>query len=176
MLTSDPDRLQLTVGSDASLPLREREAGEFVALLTPGTEEPEEIRVIQNGDQLTAPVSLTKHGIYEIKAEEGKPGVAIAANVNASESNVRVIESAALTNTLDPTGVTVLSREGSMSQAIEKERRGSELSHRLLLAALIVFILQSILARRFTNRINREDTKDLSATLQMSQVAAARRS
>ncbi len=176
MLTSDPDRLQLTVGSDASLPLTERAAGDFVDLLSPGTEEPEKIRVIQNGDQLAAPVSLTKHGIYEIKAEEDKPGVAIAANVNASESNVRVVESAALTNTLDPTGVKVLSREGSMSQAIEKERRGSELSHRLLLAALIVFILQSILARRFTNRINREDTKDLSATLQMSQVAAARRS
>ena len=176
MLTSDPDRLQLTVGNDASLPLTKREAGEFVDLLRPGTEEPEEIRVIQNGDQLAAPVSLTKHGIYEIKAEEGKPGVAMAANVNASESNVRVVESAALSNTLDSTGVQVLNREGSTSKAIEDARRGSELSQRLLLAALIVFILQSILARRFTNRINKDDTKDLSTTLQMSQVAAARRS
>ena len=176
MLTSDPDRLQLTVGNDASLPLTKREAGEFVDLLSPDTKEPEEIRVIQNGDQLAAPVSLTKRGIYEIKAEEGKPGVAIAANVNASESNVRVVESAALGNTLDSTGVQVLNREGSTSKVIEDARRGSELSQRLLLAALIVFILQSILARRFTNRINREGTKDLSTTLQMSQVAAARRS
>ena len=176
MLTSNPDRLQLTVGNDASLPLTKREAGEFVDLLRPDTEEPEEIRVIQNGDQLAAPVSLTKHGIYEIKAEEGKPGVAIAANVNASESNVRVVESAALENTLDSTGVQVLKREGPTSKTIKDARRGSELSQRLLLAALIVFILQSILARRFTNRINREGTKDLSTTLQMSQVAAARRS
>ena len=176
MLTSDPDRLQLTVGNDASLLLTKREAGEFVDLLRPDTKEPEEIRVIQNGDQLAAPVSLTKRGIYEIKAEEGKPGVAIAANVNASESNVRIVESAALSNTLDSTGVQVLNREGSTSKAIKDARRGSELSQRLLLAALIVFILQSILARRFTNRINREDIKDLSTTLQMSQVAAARRS
>ena len=99
-----------------------------------------------------------------------------AANVNTSESNVRVVESAVLSNTLDSIGVKVIKDEGSMSNAIEKERRGSELSQRLLLAALIIFILQSILARRFTNRINREDTKDLSTTLQMSQVAAARRS
>ena len=176
MLTSNPDRLQLTVGNDASLLLTKREAGEFVDLLRPDTKEPEEIRVIQNGDQLAAPVSLTKRGIYEIKAEEGKPGVAIAANVNASESNVRIVESAALSNTLDSTGVQVLNREGSPSKAIKDARRGSELSQRLLLAALIVFILQSILARRFTNRINRDDTKDLSTTLQMSQVAAARRS
>ena len=109
-------------------------------------------------------------------AEEGKPGVAIAANVNTSESNVRVVEGAALTNTLDPTGVEVLYRDGRISKAIRDARQGRELSHRLLLAALIIFILQSILARRFTNRISREDTKDLSATLQMSQVAAARRS
>ena len=125
---------------------------------------------------MAAPVSLTRHGIYEIKAEGDKPGVVFAANVNTSESNVRVVESAVLSNTLDSIGVKVIKDEGSMSNAIEKERRGSELSQRLLLAALIIFILQSILARRFTNRINREDTKDLSTTLQMSQVAAARRS
>ncbi len=176
MLTSDPDRLQLVVGNDTSLPLAKREAGEFVPLWTPDAEEPEDVRVTQNGDQLAVPVALKRHGVYKIMAEEGKPGVAIAANVNTSESNVRVVEGAALENTLDPTGVEVLYRDGRISKAIRDARQGRELSHRLLLAALIIFILQSILARRFTNRISREDTKDLSATLQMSQVAAARRS
>jgi len=176
MLTSDPGRLQLTVGTDASLPLAKREAGEFVALRTPGAENAEDVRVTQDGDQLVAEVSLTEHGIYEIEAEDDKPGMVVAANVNASESNVRVVEGAALANSLDDTGVKVLTRAGSMADAIQKERRGSELSSRLLLAAIIAFILQSVLARRFTNRINREDTTDLSTILQMSQVAAARRS
>ena len=176
MLTSDPGRLQLTVGTDASLPLAKREAGEFVALRTPGAENAEDVRVTQDGDQLVAEVSLTEHGIYEIEAEDDKPGMVVAANVNASESNVRVVEGPALANSLDDTGVKVLTRAGSMADAIQKERRGSELSSRLLLAAIIAFILQSVLARRFTNRINREDTTDLSTILQMSQVAAARRS
>jgi len=176
MLTSDPGRLQLTVGTDASLPLAKREAGEFVALRTPGAENAEDVRVTQDGDQLVAEVSLTEHGIYEIEAEDDKPGMVVAANVNASESNVRVVEGAALANSLDDTGVKVLNRAGSMADAIQAERRGSELSSRLLLAAIIAFILQSVLARRFTNRINREDTTDLSTILQMSQVAAARRS
>ncbi len=176
MLTSDPGRLQLTVGTDASLPLAKREAGEFVALRTPGAENAEDVRVTQDGDQLVAEVSLTEHGIYEIEAEDDKPGMVVAANVNARESNVRVVEGAALANSLDDTGVKVLNRAGSMADAIQAERRGSELSSRLLLAAIIAFILQSILARRFTNRINREDTTDLSTILQMSQVAAARRS
>ena len=182
MLTSDPGRLQLTVGTDASLPLAKREAGEFVALRTPGAENAEDVRVTQDGDQIVAEVSLTEHGIYEIEAEVDpktgvdKPGVVVAANVNASESNVRVVEGPALANNLDGTGVTVLNRAGSMEDAIKDVRFGSELSVRLLIAAIIVFILQSILARRFTNRINREDTTDLATTLQMSQVAAARRS
>ena len=176
MLTSDPGRLQLTVGTDASLPLAKREAGEFVALRTPGAENAADVRVTQDGDQLVAEVSLSEHGIYEIEAEDDKPGVVVAANVNASESNVRVVEGPALANSLDDTGVKVLNRAGSMADAIQDERRGSELSGRLLIAAIIAFILQSILARRFTNRINREDTTDLATTLQMSQVAAARRS
>ena len=176
MLTSDPGRLQLTVGTDASLPLAKREAGEFVALRTPGAENAEDVRVTQDGDQIVAEVSLSEHGIYEIEAEDDKPGVVVAANVNASESNVRVVEGPALANSLDDTGVKVLNRAGSMADAIQDERRGSELSGRLLIAAIIAFILQSILARRFTNRINREDTTDLATTLQMSQVAAARRS
>ncbi len=176
MLTSDPDRLQLTVGTDAELPVSGREVGDFVSLRRPDSEESDDVRVIQNEDQPVAPVSFTKHGVYEIKAEDDKPGMVVAANVNADESNVRVVEGSVLANKLDGTGVTVLNRAGSMVAAIEKKRQGRELAHLLLLLAIIVFVVQSVLARYFTNRIDREESADLSATLQMSQVAAARRS
>ena len=46
----------------------------------------------------------------------------------------------------------------------------------LLYLAVAVFILQSILARYYTNKISRDDVPDLTATLQSSRVAAARRS
>ena len=112
--------------------LAKREAGDFVALRTPGAENAEDVRVTQDGDQIVAQVSLTEHGIYEIEPEvdpengEVKPGVVVAANVNASESNVRVVEGPALANSLDDTGVKVLNRAGSMADAIQDERRGSE--------------------------------------------------
>ena len=176
MLTSDPDRLQLTVGTDSELPVNGREVGEFVSLRSPDSEEADDVRVIQDGDQPVAPVSFTAHGVYEIEAEGDKPGVVVAANVNANESNVRVVEGSVLANALDPTGVQVLNRPGSMVDAIEDARRGRELADLLLLLAIIVFAAQSILARYFTNRIDREESADLSTTLQMSQVAAARRS
>ena len=132
--------------------------------------------MIQDGDQPVAPVSFTAHGVYEIEAEDDKPGIVVAANVNASESNVRVVEGSVLEDALLPTGVKVLNRAGSMVDAIEDARRGRELAHLLLLLAIIVFAAQSILARYFTIRIEREESADLSTTLQMSQVAAARRS
>ncbi len=176
MLTSDPDRLQLTVGTDAELPVSGREVGDSVSLRRPDSEESDDVRVIQNRDQPVAPVSFTEQGVYEIEAEDDKPGLVVAANVNADESNVRVVDGSVLANRLDPTGVQVLNRAGPIAGAIEDARRGRELAHLLLLLAIIVFVLQSVLARYFTNRIDREDSADLSVTLQMSQVAAARRS
>jgi len=73
-------------------------------------------------------------------------------------------------------GVTVISKDGDLAAAIEKNRRGSELAMLLLYLAVAVFILQSILARYFTNKISRDDVPDLTAALQSSRVAAARRS
>ena len=66
--------------------------------------------------------------------------------------------------------------DGDLAAAIENNRRGSELAMLLLYLAVAVFILQSILARYYTNKISRDDVPDLTATLQSSRVAAARRS
>ena len=100
----------------------------------------------------------------------------VAANIDAPESNVRVIDGSVLASQLDGVGVNVLNPERSVKDTIEKSRRGHELAHLLLWLAIIIFVLQSVLARHFTNKMDRDDAPDLSATLQMSQVAAARRS
>ncbi len=176
MLTSDPDRLQLTVGTDSELAVSGREIGDYVALRGPNADEPNDVRVVQNGDQPVAPVSFTERGVYEIEADGDKPGIVVAANIDANESNVRVVDGGALAGKLDGTGVEVLNRAGPMADVIKDARRGRELADLLLLLAVAVFITQSVLARYFTNKMDREDTSDLSTTLQMSQVAAARRS
>jgi hypothetical protein len=100
----------------------------------------------------------------------------LAANVDARESDVKVLGTGAIETLLAPMGVTVISKDGDLAAAIEKNRRGSELAMLLLYLAVAVFILQSILARYFTNKISRDDVPDLTAALQSSRVAAARRS
>ncbi|MFM1559050.1 MAG: BatA domain-containing protein [Roseibacillus sp.] len=174
-LTSDPDSLQLTVGNDVDLAVTGREIGDFVSLLNPSGGK-SDIRVTQDQDQTVAAVEIEDLGVYEITAEGDSPAVVVAANIDATESNVRVIDGSVLASQLDGVGVKVLNPERSVKDTIEKSRRGHELAHLLLWLAIIIFVLQSVLARHFTNKMDRDDAPGLSATLQMSQVAAARRS
>ncbi len=86
------------------------------------------------------------------------------------------IDAGALESQLDPIGVNVVASDGALAKEIKDARRGRELANTLLWLGIIVFIAQSVLAKYFTNKMSKEDTEDLSATLQMSRVAAARRS
>jgi uncharacterized membrane protein len=174
-LTSRPDAVQFTAGEDVALPVTGREVGDSVALTKPNGEA-SAVRVTQNRDQTVAAIEFDQLGIYQIAADGAKPGMVLAANVDARESDVKVLGTGAIETLLAPMGVTVISKDGDLAAAIEKNRRGSELAMLLLYLAVAVFILQSILARYFTNKISRDDVPDLTAALQSSRVAAARRS
>jgi uncharacterized membrane protein len=174
-LTSRPDAVQFTAGEDVALPVTGREVGDSVALTKPNGEA-SAVRVTQNRDQTVAAIEFDQLGIYQIAADGAKPGMVLAANVDARESDVKVLGTGAIETLLAPMGVTVISKDGDLAAAIEKNRRGSELAMLLLYLAVAVFILQSILARYYTNKISRDDVPDLTAALQSSRVAAARRS
>jgi len=172
-LTSRPDASLFTVGEDVPLPVTGRQIGDKVSLTRPGG-EPIPVSVTQNRDETVAAVEFDQLGIYQIAADGNKPGVVVAANVDARESDVRVLDTGAVENLLGPIGVKVISKD-DISSVIEKNRSGREISLFLLWLAVGVFILQSILARYFTNKISRDEVPDLTAALQKSRVAAARR-
>ncbi len=175
-LTSHPDALQLTVGEEIALPVAGREVGDSVALLAPDGEK-SALRVTQNRDQTVAAIEFDHLGVYEIAADGQKPAVVVAANVDAAESNVRVVDGEALEGQLQSLGVKVITKEDptALTAAIEDARQGRELATFLLWLAVFIFLLQSILARYFTNKMDRDDAPDLAATLQLGKVAAARR-
>ena len=88
---------------------------------------------------------------------------------------MRVVDAGALTGQLDPLGVQVVAEPSALVAAIEDSRQGRELAHLLLILGTAVFLLQSFLAKYFTERMS-QGKADLSTALQMSRVAAARRS
>lgn len=176
-LTSNPDALQVTCGETVSIPLRHRGTGEFVTLTNPDATT-EDLRVAQTGEAPVVSVDFPVAGFYALASQQGDrhPPLLLAANVDRRESDVRLLPSSILAEQLSELGTTVISDAPTLADTIRESRRGRELAHLLLALAIIVFVLQSLLARHFTNRMARGDAPDLSATLQMSRVAAARRS
>ena len=174
-LTSRPGGLQLTVGEHSDLAVPGREVGESVVLSDPAGKAID-IRLSGATGEALAGFDPVGVGVYSIaSAGVEKPALAVAANVDAAESSVRVVDSGILSSTLDPLGVRVVEAGSDLTRAIEDGRRGRELAHWLLWIGIAIFILQSVLAKHFTNKMDREDTADLSSTLQLSRVAAARR-
>ena len=173
-LTSDPNARQFNAGEQVELLVTGRQVGDQVKLSAPGGQAIE-TTVALSGEKPVCAIEAKGAGFYEAPGDANIDTTAVAVNVDASESDVRVIDAGALSSQLDPLGARVVADSAALASAIDSSRNGRELAKFLLLLGVAIFLLQSFLAKYFTNRMSREES-DVSATLQMSRVAAARRS
>lgn len=142
---------------------------------TEGEIEPSEIKTSQDNNSFKAEIDaqdINDTGVYQITNNEGKTLGAIAVNSNPSESNVKVAAADALKESIGAAG-NIKIIDGS-PDAVLNDRKGSDLTSLLLFLCIVCFVLQSILAKIFTNKISKGET-DVAASLQLSNVAAARR-
>ena len=134
-----------------------------------------EIKTSQDNNSFKAEIDaqdINETGVYQITNNEGKILGAIAVNSNPSESNVKVAAADALNESIGAAdNVKII--DGS-PEAVLNDRKGSDLTSLLLFLCIVCFVLQSILAKIFTNKISKGET-DVAASLQLSNVAAARR-
>ena len=176
-LTSHPERQQFTVGESTDIPVTSREVGEVVHISTPSGEKLD-VKVSRSGQISVCALDPDEAGIYHLagKSDDDTAGsVTVAFNVDPAESSVRIVEAKALDKQLGPIGVKVIANSAKLAGAIEDGRKGRELADILLILGILAFILQAVLAKRFTDRMS-EDKTDVSSALQMSRVVAARRS
>ncbi|MED6300677.1 MAG: VWA domain-containing protein [Verrucomicrobiota bacterium] len=116
---------------------------------------------------------ISESGIYQILGAQESVLGAIAANSEPLESDVRVVAPDVLKETVGAMpNVSILSE--SPEQEIQNARKGSDLTTLLLFSCILCFAVQSILAKIFTNKISKGET-DIATSLQLSNVAAARR-
>ena len=137
--------------------------------------EATEIKTSQDNNSFKAEIDaqdINETGVYQITNNEGKIFGAIAVNSNPSESNVKVAAADALKESIGAAG-NIKIIDGS-PDAVLNDRKGSDLTSLLLFLCIVCFVLQSILAKIFTNKISKGET-DVAASLQLSNVAAARR-
>ena len=142
---------------------------------TEGEIEATEIKTSQDNNSFKAEIDaqdINDTGVYQITNNEGKILGAIAVNSNPSESNVKVAAADALNESIGAAdNIKII--DGS-PDAVLNDRKGSDLTSLLLFLCIVCFVLQSILAKIFTNKISKGET-DVAASLQLSNVAAARR-
>jgi len=184
-LSSRPDERHFHVGGTVEIPVPGRKLNDPLSVTGPDGQTAE-LRVTasstQGNQQVVCAIDASRVGVYTIAGGGGAGGednapISAAVNVEAIESNVRVIDGGALTEQLEPQKISVIATNDAkaIEATIEKSREGMELADILLGLGIFAFLLQSILAKRFTDKIHAGES-DLGASLQTTQVAAARRS
>ena len=179
--TSHPNARKTIVGGAMDLPIAGRQVGDRVEVRNP-KEVASELKITLVGQNPVCVIETKDVGVYKVSGTPGDASatdqatadMAIAANFDPTESNVQVIDSASLSSQLAPVGVKVFSSTGALTGAILSSREGRDLTNLFWIAGLFVLILQGLLAKYFTDRMGEPDT-DVAASLQMSQVSAARR-
>ena len=173
-LTSRPDQGASEVGSKGRITFQGKQAGSTVPLKEPGEQESREAQLSATVAGATVcEFDLERPGFYVVE-EDG--GSALASNLNPAEGDVRTVSPDVLGETLRKSrieAVVIPPEEENLASVVKAKREGMEISRTLLILALLVFLLQGYLAKRFTNRMTGD--VDVVENLRRHTVAAARK-
>ncbi len=174
-LTSDTSSQHLIAGTPVELLVPERQVGSDIQVLDP-TGQAQALKVTQVGENPSCPIDAASIGIYKIEGGDKFKSLQVAVNPDQRESMSSSLDASSLQSQLEPLGIRAISDTGTLIEAIENSRRGRELAHLLLVLSTAAFILQALLAKRFTDKMRQGEASDLGGALQINQVQAARRS
>jgi hypothetical protein len=89
-------------------------------------------------------------GLYEIRTEPPSAPIYLAVNVDPRESHVQALDQAALSEVFGGLKVRVVGAADHVEAAIQENRVGKQLWKELLAAALMVLLIEGLLALYFT--------------------------
>ena len=173
-ITSDPESRMVLVGQTEVIPVPGRKIGETLDITAPDGEVVK-IQVSQVDSKPAIVFTAEDVGRYQIPGSDHAEAITLAANVDPIESSVRVVDPGAIRTSLKDTETVVVDGAANFTKMISEGRQGAEIGNWLFYAGILLFILQSILAKRFSERMAGEE-EDVSGSLQMGRVRAARRS
>ena len=105
-----------------------------------------------------------KAGFYLARVSVHSPSMPIAVNVDTSESDVSCLLANDLTKQFSDTNIMIARSEGELLDAIQQARSGLSFWRTLLLAGLIIFVIESLLAHFTTHRAPHLSAKKKSPT------------
>ena len=171
-LTSHPGRNVALVGQAVTIPAIGKRLGDTVRLTGPGGTT-RELKVVAVDGHPSCTFEPEAAGFFKIEMSE-KTGSSVAVNLDAGESDVKVLPESELAKKAGAASMALISPAANVAEFVKSGRKGFELARLLVLLALGVLLLQSWLARRFTHRIT-EGITDVAAEVTRDRVAGARR-
>ncbi len=164
-----------TIGEPIFLPAGERTPGSTVTLRGPNGQDTTVKVVTRDGQTGAAADSSEGTGFYVLRGEDGREvSPPVAVNADPTESDVKITGQAALETQVSGVPIRFLSPGVNLPTFVRESRVGSELGFVLLVLALAAFVMQSVLAKRFTKRIE-GGRGGMSQTVQERDVVAARK-
>ena len=101
-------------------------------------------------------------GFYLARVSVQAPSMPIAVNVNTGESDVAGLTADDLADQFRETDVMVARSEAELLDAIQQSRTGVSFWRSLMIAGLVIFVLESLLAHRTTHRAPHLKSKNTS--------------
>ena len=172
-LTSRPGEKEFAVGDPGYVTVTGQKADARVTLRTPeGDDRSIRLSMLDTGEVI-CPIETDLPGIYDVvPSEEATSSMAV--NVNPIEADVKVIDPTALAGKLGSVSAEVIADDANLTDIIKESREGMEISRTLLILAMLVFLLQGYLAKRFTRRMGGSET-DVMQMVHRQTVVAARK-
>ena len=152
-LTRQAHEQPFTVAEPIALPLPTRTARANVTVRDPSGGE-SSVQVTERDGEQTIDLSRPDlPGFYELHYADRTPPLVLAVSVDPTESDAKCLTAEALAASLRGAPVRLLAEEQDIGVAIRESRVGRELWRELMMLALVVLLIESYLAHRFSSRI-----------------------
>jgi uncharacterized membrane protein len=142
----------VTVGQPIVLPLPMLAAGEPVGVLAPNGAESPVQTLLRAGEVLVETAPTTARGFYELLPPKAEAPLLVAANLDAEESDVKVLDGAELASAFQGLPVRVVDSGRNVAAAVMQARTGHELWQVFMIAGLALLFVEALLARWCTRR------------------------
>mgnify|MGYP006274247377 CR=1 FL=1 len=145
-LLRSPHEGAARVGDQAVLPLVQTPVGTPLTVTDPQGESTAVQASLRDGGVVLNIERLDQLGFYSVERDGGRQWP-LAVNPDPGESDIRTSARVELAGALGDLPVELVAEEQSIAQVIRQSRQGRELWRHLLVAALIVLLIESLVAR-----------------------------
>jgi len=158
-LTRVPAERALLVNEPITLPLPADQAGASVKLTDPTGASHTVTAGLRDGAALVQWDETSVPGFYRIEVGGESQNTLVAVNVDPAESDVKTLTGAELATAVDNSGARAVDGRQSLAAVIQRNRVGTELWLIPAALALLLMVLEGMVARWQTVRNTRRETQ-----------------